>query len=209
MERAEACLAVVTDSVVLVAVSVAAVVRGAEAKPGRVVWVLRDGEILRVETEIVSTASPARQSTVLVSLTVSLALSTGLAGRTSPLTAVVTRVPPSSALEVAVILPADTDTLAVLVSVAVPGPLTTGLVRPAAVLPSPAHSAQGVGSNNLHHHTHLTPVTAVRQGVLQEGEAGQLALERLIVVTVGVTLPTTGLDVVQALVGTANIGPRL
>ena len=44
---------------------------------------------------------------------------------------------------------------------------------------------------------------------LQKGEAGQLALERLEVVAVGVALPAPGLDVVQALAGTANIGLRL
>ena len=99
--------------------------------------------------------------------------------------------------------------LAVLVSVTVPRTLNTGLVRPAALLPSSAHSAQGLRSRHLQHHHLLTPVTSVRQGVLQEGEAGQLALERLRVVTEGVTVAPSGLYVVQALVGTPYCGLRL
>ena len=52
--------------VVLVADPVAAIVTRGVAEPGRVVGVLGQGEILRVETEIVSTASPAWPGTVLV-----------------------------------------------------------------------------------------------------------------------------------------------
>ena len=113
---AAAHLAVAADSVERVAVPVAAVVGGAEAKPGRVVWVLRDREILRVEAEIVSTPSPARPDTVLVRLTVTLALSTGLAGRAASLTTVVSLVPPSSRLEVTVILPTHMNTLQTQIS---------------------------------------------------------------------------------------------
>ena len=93
---AAANLAIAAHSVEAVAVSVAAVVKGAEAKPGRVVWKLSDREILRVETEIVSTASPARSGTVSISLTVSLALITGPAGGAASLTAVISLVPPPS-----------------------------------------------------------------------------------------------------------------
>ena len=63
---AAAHLPMAADSVQLVAVSVAAVVRGAEAEPSGVVGVLREGEVLRVETEIVATPRPARPVTVLV-----------------------------------------------------------------------------------------------------------------------------------------------
>ena len=44
---------------------------------------------------------------------------------------------------------------------------------------------------------------------LEEGEAGEAALERLEVVAVGVALPATGLGVVKTLASTANIGLRL
>ena len=67
-----------TDSVELVAVSVAAVVGGGEAEPGGVVGVERDREVLRVETEVVPAPGPARQQTVLVSLTVALPLLAGV-----------------------------------------------------------------------------------------------------------------------------------
>ena len=63
---AAAHLPMAADSVQLVAVSVAAVVRGAEAEPSGVVGVLREGEVLRVETEIVATPRPAWPVTVLV-----------------------------------------------------------------------------------------------------------------------------------------------
>ena len=75
---AAADLPVSTDSVELVAVSVAAVVGGGEAEPGGVVGVERDGEVLRVETEVVPAPGPARQQTVLVSLTVALPLLAGV-----------------------------------------------------------------------------------------------------------------------------------
>ena len=52
---AAAHLAVTADSVERVAVSVAAVVRGAEPEPGRVVGVLRHREVPGVQTEIVYT----------------------------------------------------------------------------------------------------------------------------------------------------------
>ena len=64
--EAAADLPIAADSVQLVAVSVAAVVRGAEAEPCGVVGVLREGEVLRVETEIVATPRPAWPVTVLV-----------------------------------------------------------------------------------------------------------------------------------------------
>ena len=75
---AAADLPVSTDSVELVAVSVAAVVGGGEAEPGGVVGVEREGEVLRIETEVVPAPGPARQETVLVSLTVALPLLAGV-----------------------------------------------------------------------------------------------------------------------------------
>ena len=92
---ATANLSIAADSVEFVAVSVAAVVRGAVAEPGRVVGVLSHREVLGVEAEIVPTSGPARQGTVGVCLAVTLGLTTGLAGRTSSLTTVISVVPTS------------------------------------------------------------------------------------------------------------------
>ena len=183
--EAAADLPVAADSVQLVAVSVAAVVRGAEAEPSGVVGVLREGEVLRVETEIVATPRPARPVTVLVSVTMSLPLPAGPGWRAPPLTAVVTDVPPTPRLGT-VVLPTHADTLTVPVRVTVPLALGTGLVSPAAVFPSPAHPGQSLHGRHLHHHHLLPAVTAVLERILQEGEAGQLALQVLLVVAVGI-----------------------
>ena len=93
---AAADLPVTTDPVELVAVSVAAVVGGGEAEPGGVVGVERDREVLRVETEVVPAPGPARPETVLVSLTVALALLAGGVSCAPPGAAVVIRLPPTT-----------------------------------------------------------------------------------------------------------------
>ena len=75
--------------VVLVADPVAAIVTRGVAEPGRVVGVLSCGEVLGVETEIVSTPGPSRVSTVCICITVALSLSAGMIRSASPLTAVI------------------------------------------------------------------------------------------------------------------------
>ena len=84
--------------VVLVADPVAAIVTRGVAEPGRVVGVLSCGEVLGVETEIVSTPGPSRVSTVCICITVALSLSAGMIRSASPLTAVVFCVPSSSSV---------------------------------------------------------------------------------------------------------------
>ena len=121
----------------------------------------------------------------LVRLTVSLPLPAGPGWRAPPLTAVVTDVPPTPGMGT-VVLPTHADTLTVPVRVTVPLTFGTGLVSPAAVFPSPAHPGQSLHGRHLHHHHLLPTVTAVLERILQEGEAGQLALQVLLVVAVGI-----------------------
>ena len=82
-----------TPVVVLVADSVAAVVRAGEPKACCVVWVLGCGEILSVETQVIATPRPARVDTVSVLLTVALPLPAGVVWGAPSLTTVVLCIP--------------------------------------------------------------------------------------------------------------------
>ena len=82
-----------TPVVVLVADSVAAVVRAGEPKACCVVGVLGCGEILSVKTQVIATSGPARVDAVTVLLTVTLPLPAGVVWGAPPLTAVVLCIP--------------------------------------------------------------------------------------------------------------------
>ena len=82
-----------TPVVVLVADSVAAVVRAGEPKARCVVGVLGCGEILSVETQVIATPGPARVDAVSVLLTVTLPLPAGVVWGAPPLTAVILCIP--------------------------------------------------------------------------------------------------------------------
>ena len=140
-----------TPVVVLVADSVAAVVRAGEPKARCVVGVLGCGEILSVETQVIATPGPARVDAVSVLLTVTLPLPAGVVWGAPPLTAVILRIPPAPRGG-AVVLSTDHDSLAVVVMVTVALPQSTGVIRSAAVFPAPAGPGQGVQHCSSHHH---------------------------------------------------------
>ena len=142
-----------TPVVVLVADSVAAVVRTREPKACCVVGVLGGGEILSVETQVIATSGPARIDAVTVLLTVTLPLSAGVVWGAPPLTAVILCIPPAPRGG-AVVLATDHYPLAVMVMVTVPLPQSTGVIRSAAVVPAPAGPGQGVQHCSSHHHLH-------------------------------------------------------
>ena len=82
-----------TPVVVLVADSVAAVVRAGEPKACCVVGVLGCGEILSVKTQVIATSGPARVDAVTVLLTVTLPLPAGVVWGAPSLTTVVLCIP--------------------------------------------------------------------------------------------------------------------
>ena len=59
-----------------------------------------------------------------------------------------------------------------------------------------------------HHHLLLPAITEVRQGILEEGEAGELTQQRHVAEAVRVTQPAQ-LLVVETLVGAVNGTPGL
>ena len=102
---------------------------------------------------------------------------------------------------------------------------STGIIRSTTVLSSPAVPGKSVQSRHLHHHLHdysqslsqviilhhhllLPAITLVRQGVLEECEAGELAQQRHVAEAVRVTHPAQ-LLVVETLVGAVNGTPGL
>ena len=174
-----------TPVVVLVADSVAAVVRTREPKARCVVGVLGCGEILSVKTQVIATSGPARIDAVTVLLTVTLPLPAGVVWGAPPLTAVIPCIPPAPTGG-AVVLSTDHYPLAVMFMVTVSLPQSTGVIRSAAVLPAPAGPGQGVQHACRYHHLLLPPITAIRQRVLQECEGGQLTQQGHIAVAVGI-----------------------
>ena len=110
--------------------------------------------------------------------------------------------------------------LAVIFMIAVTIIQSTGIIWSAAVFSSPAGPRKSVQCSRLHHHLHgycqslgqviilhlhllLSAITPIRQGILQEGETGQLTQLGHVVVAVGIADATTIL-VVQTLMGTSN-----
>ena len=196
-----------TPVVVLVADSVAAVVIIREANACCVVGILGCGKILGVETQVIATPGPARVDAVSVLLTVTLPLPAGVVWGAPPLTAVILCIPPAPRGG-AVVLTTDHDSLTVVVMVTVALPQSTGVIRSAAVFPAPAGPGQGVQHCSSHHHLLLPAITLVRQGVLEECEAGELAQQRHVAEAVRVTHPAQ-LLVVETLVGAVNGTPGL
>merc|ERR1711949_27843 len=143
-----------------------------------------------VKTQVIATSGPARVDAVTVLLTVALPLPAGVVWGAPSLTAVILCIPPTPRGGT-VVLTADQHSLAVVVMVAVPDIQSTGKIWPAAVLPAPAGPGESVQHPNLHHHLHdysqspsqviilhlhllLATITAIRERVLQKGEASQL-----------------------------------
>ena len=162
-----------TPVVVLVADSVAAVVRAGEPKARCVVGVLGGGEILGVEAQIIATPCPARVDAVIVRLTVTLPLPAGVVWGAPPLTAVILCIPPSSIMGT-VVLTTNADSLTVMVMVAVPLIFPAWRIRSAAVLPSSTVSWKCIQSTDLYHYFLLSSITSIREGVLQECQCCQL-----------------------------------
>ena len=162
-----------TPVVVLVADSVAAVVRAGEPKARCVVGVLGCGEILSVETQVIATPGPARVDAVIVRLTVTLPLPAGVVWGAPPLTAVILCIPPSSIMGT-VVLTTNADSLTVMVMVAVPLIFPAWRIRSAAVLPSSTVSWKCIQSTDLYHYFLLSSITSIREGVLQECQCCQL-----------------------------------
>ena len=150
-----------TPVVVLVADSVAAVVRAREPKARCVVGVLGCGEILSVETQVIATPRPARVDTVTVLLTVTPPLPAGVVWGAPPLTAVILCIPPSSIMGT-VVLTTNADSLTVMVMVAVTLIFPAWRIRSAAVLPSSTVSWQCIQSTDLYHYFLLSPITSIR-----------------------------------------------
>ena len=128
-----------TPVVVLVADSVAAVVRAGEPKARCVVGVLGCGEILGVEAQIVATPGPPGVDTVCIRLAVPLPLPAGVVRSAASFTTIILIVPSPPGVWT-IILATYHGSLAVLILVTVSAIQRTGIVSSTAVLSAPAGS---------------------------------------------------------------------
>ena len=97
----------------------------------------------------------------------------------------------------------------------------TGIIRSTTVFSSPAGPWKSVQCSRLHHHLHgycqslsqviilhlhllLSAITPIRQGILQEGETGQLTQLGHIAVAVGIARSGATTFMVETLAGTLN-----
>ena len=137
-----------------------------------------------------------------------LPLFTRVVPGTSPLTAVILRIPSASIVTPggqAVVLTTYHGPLTVMVPVAVSSVFLTGRVRSAAVLSPPTGPGQSLRCCHLHHDPLLSPIASVRSRILQECQFRQLTQLRHIVKAEGVAFSIARVLIMKTPMSTSNV----